>query len=292
MGAAVPRRDFEAVVHSVFGEAANLRLDEAACLLTLLSAGGTDLPQGIRLRTPPEYSFKNTLKVGEKVICRNGLLKVEPDRLSIDLRGAGRWRCRLPWIDLNDPRVVRASRAVQAALVERQKRTGGEPLTLAGLASASPNQGFVYAQALQKHLRRLIQAARRLEPPPEAVVAGLIGLGPGLTPAGDDLLVGFLTGLHCTSGMDEARRAFCQDLGKTIVQLSPRTNDISRTYLVCAARSQVSGALLALADAIAKGMEPAGLLPVAEAAMRVGHSSGMETVGGFLSGLSAWWKGS
>jgi len=147
------------------------------------------------------------------------------------------------------------------------------------------------ARTMSARVRELVKAAGRLDPPAEASVAGLIGLGPGLTPAGDDFLVGFLTGLRCTTGKKEERLEFLSGLGKTIVRLSRRTNDISRTYLFHATRGQVSSKLAALADAIVSGDRPDSLLPIAEDAMRVGHSSGMETVTGLLIGLFAWVSG-
>jgi hypothetical protein len=43
-----------------------------------------------------------------------------------------------------------------------------------------------------------------------------------------------------------------------------------------------------LAEAIGRGEEPGTLLEIAEAAMEIGHTSGMETVTGMLVGLAAW----
>ncbi len=49
-------------------------------------------------------------------------------------------------------------------------------------------------------------------------VAGLIGLGPGLTPSGDDFLVGYLAGLWCSAGSTRLRVEFLSALGKAIVR--------------------------------------------------------------------------
>jgi hypothetical protein len=43
-----------------------------------------------------------------------------------------------------------------------------------------------------------------------------------------------------------------------------------------------------LAEAIGRGANSEQLLKIAEAAMKIGHTSGMETVTGLLVGLAAW----
>jgi hypothetical protein len=55
-----------------------------------------------------------------------------------------------------------------------------------------------------------------------------------------------------------------------------------------AAHGQVSSDLVALVSAIARGDVSKRLHLVAEDALKVGHSSGMDTVTGLLVGLCAW----
>ncbi|MGB8983915.1 MAG: DUF2877 domain-containing protein, partial [Anaerolineales bacterium] len=110
----------------------------------------------------------------------------------------------------------------------------------------------------------------------------------GLTPSGDDLLVGYLAGLWCTVQDKDERTRFVLKLGKNIIDLSSKTNDISRTYLDHAAQGQVSSRLAELAEGICHGEDRERLGEVAEAAFKVGHTSGMDAVTGLLIGLSAW----
>jgi hypothetical protein len=77
-------------------------------------------------------------------------------------------------------------------------------------------------------------------------------------------------------------------LGEAVIHHSHQTNDISRTYLYHAARGQVSSLLANLAGAICHGESPDRLLEITEAAMQVGHTSGMDAVTGLLIGLTAW----
>ncbi len=286
----MPRGDFDTVVHSVFRSSLNLHLDKPPRLLTLLASKEADLPQGIRLATPPGFSFEAELAPGQRLACRGGILGNGGGCLEIDLRGAERWKCRLPRLDAIPPPVAAAWTSVWSALDERQEHTGADIRVAHLLRADIPEQSAV-DRRMGALVRELVEAARRLDPPPTATIAGLIGLGSGLTPGGDDFLAGFLTGLRCTAGSNAKRLLFLSGLGKAVVRLSRRTNDISRTYLIHAAHGQVSSRLATLADAIAGGDNSDRLLAAAEDAMRAGHSSGMETVTGLLVGLSAWGNG-
>jgi hypothetical protein len=137
-------------------------------------------------------------------------------------------------------------------------------------------------------MRNLLDATQKYELIDDSAVNSLIGLGPGLTPSGDDLLVGYMAGLWCMVRDKSERAQFISGLGETIRHLSQNTNDISRTYLYHAVRGQVSSRLANLAEVIGQGANPEQLLEIAAAAMKIGHTSGMETVTGLLVGLTAW----
>ena len=115
----------------------------------------------------------------------------------------------------------------------------------------------------------------------------IIGLGPGVTPSGDDILIGFLAGLWSLAGGDQQLLLFIHSFGNALSQMAIQTNEISRTYLYHAAQGQFSSSLLNLAAAIARG--GAVEQPV-QIAMGVGHSSGMDSITGLLIGLCVWNK--
>ncbi len=280
LGYAVPRRGFAAEVHSTFSSAANLQLFRRGLILTLVTIGEADLPQGIRVDTPEGFSFEE-LRQGERVTCRNGILHCEQASLNVDLRPARRWKCDLPAleVDLNEPTSLAAWRLVKNMLEERQFTTRN--WLTAGFAAAT--------HRISERVPELVEATRRCDlDATVAAVAALIGLGPGLTPGGDDFLVGYLAGLWCANGAGTRHNPFLSGLGKVVIRLSRRTNDISRTYLVHAARGQVSSCLAALAEVICRGDRSDRLIEIAAAALKVGHSSGMESVSGLLQGLSVW----
>ncbi len=113
-------------------------------------------------------------------------------------------------------------------------------------------------------------------PPPEAL-ARLVGLGPGLTPAGDDALGGAAIALRATGRMAQA-----DALAGWIDAIAPEaTGEIARAHLRAAARGEGSAALHAALDALMRGKEPD--LGAIDA---IGHSSGWDALAGAVAVLA------
>jgi hypothetical protein len=108
-----------------------------------------------------------------------------------------------------------------------------------------------------------------------AAVLDLVGRGPGLTPAGDDLLAGLLVGL---AGRPDLR----DPLAAAVLAAAPRrTTWLSAELLAHAAHGRAAPAVVAVADALAYGDDDA--LPRAlPALLAVGHTSGAALARGLL----------
>jgi hypothetical protein len=286
VGGSVPTKVYSAVVHSVFRSALNLRLQNEGSLLTLVAIDEADLPQGIRVDTPPDFSFER-FKTGEPV-SSDGLFLRLPS-LDIDLQNALRWSCNLPAVqaDFTNPSVLDAWKTVWRALNERQKNTRADIIAQDLIQPANDTSNRI-SQRAGDAMRKLLDSARRHDPTDvKTPLRSLIGLGSGLTPSGDDLLVGFFAGLWCSVHNSPEHKSFIDALAQAISRLSTRTNDISRTYLFHAARGQVSSRLENLAKSICTADSPDRLLAKFESAAQTGHSSGMDAVTGLLLGLDA-----
>src|SRR5207247_11316713 len=103
--------------------------------------------------------------------------------------------------------------------------------------------------------------ARRNVPVDAAITAigPLIGLGAGLTPSGDDFIVGYLAGLWSTAGSDSSRLRFMSSLGAWLSRAVVGTNAISCTYIKSAVNGNVSE-------------------PIATLAQRFGHAKSLASV--------------
>jgi len=288
LGYAVPRKAFVACVHSIFHTSVNLQAEGIYGLLTLISRSKVDLPQGIRLEPLDEVYFDN-LEPGQKVFCQDGFLSFQKARLRIDLNKAYCWECNLPALNISmtNPVTALTWRRVWEVLNQKQRELKTE---IAAEELIYPNgEGRTAVERKAAHaVRMLTKATRDYDLAAISAAGELVGLGAGLTPSGDDLLAGYLTGLWCTVGYEDERRRYTSTLGRAIIDLSSGTNDISRTYLFHAAKGQAASYLVTLAQMIGQGEGSTQLIDAFDIAMQVGHSSGMDAVTGLLLGLSVW----
>lgn len=282
IGEAVPRGNFDAHIQSVFDTAVNMRLLDEDRLITLLVSNGYELPQGIRItkRAPLQ-----TLTVDSSAAARGGILRFDSSPLTIEMRGAEVWRCRIREFHVNTAS-LEESWINAWQLLETTQRQRNADIVCEDLFH--PGAGSALSQRISVPIRGLV-AAVNLNDVGAAIQAaqGMIGLGPGVTPSGDDLLIGFLVVLWSMVGEEPSQLFFIRSFGGALMRIANRTNEISRTYLYHATHGQFSSSLTSL---VAAFVGIGNLEETARAAMRVGHSSGMDTVTGLLVGLRVWKK--
>jgi Protein of unknown function (DUF2877) len=113
-------------------------------------------------------------------------------------------------------------------------------------------------------------------------IAPLLGLGPGLTPSGDDYLIGVLVTLRLTG-----HERLAQRLWKAIAPLlGEYTNQISAAYLSAAAEGYASRPLHVVLNDVLSGGSPALGARVTEL-YSIGHTSGWDGLAGALGTLRA-----
>lgn len=118
-----------------------------------------------------------------------------------------------------------------------------------------------------------------------AAFAGrLAGLGPGLTPAGDDWLAGWLVGLRAATAMNNGRPPLDLDaVGRTVVGSARlRTSRLSLAFLQAAADGALAEPWHALLDAL-MDTDQTSLRHAAAEIMRHGATSGSDMLAGFLA---------
>ncbi len=124
-------------------------------------------------------------------------------------------------------------------------------------------------------------AGRDLSPEDEAKLTALIGLGPGLTPSGDDLLGGALIALASLGLLDVRDR-----LWGVCSERLDRTTEISALHLRTAARGYGAAPLHDAIHATIGGDVPR-LPDFLNAVSAIGHSSGRDSYAGALIALRA-----
>ncbi len=274
-------------VQAVFSRVANL-LSEGGLLCAVVQAELDDAPRTVRLA---EGERLPRLGVGDTVWI--GADRESDDLvvgLVVDLFGAAPWTpARLSLAGAGA-----AGLADLALELERAVRRRGARGGLAGPpADATVFQGAV--------ARRLAEGASAFE---RAVSTGdragaeeqaraLLGLGPGLTPAGDDFLAGFaLVASAGGSGVEWA----AEMLGGLAESGVARTTPLGAATLAEAAVGRgrsilyelLAAGIVAGASGEPGAFAPGGRLdwPI-EHALAIGHTSGADLVSGLAAGLRA-----
>ena len=268
IGYLVPATEFAGRVHSAFARACNLACNDT--LLTLCAPGAGDGPTTLRLACGAPDDLRDLFDVGERIHCRQG--RATTRRAQLRLADASVWRPADPGPPLPSSRIEAHLRNAHVRLAQRR---GTHP-------SVIDAEGAPLAAALRDACRALDgeQAARQVD--------RLIGWGEGLTPAGDDLLIGLLAGLDAQVRGDEARRRFHGWLAALLASRTERTTPIAAHYLRLAANGHYTEPLIRLRTALLCEDGDDVVDAALRSALDVGATSGADTVSGLLSGLLAW----
>ena len=114
-------------------------------------------------------------------------------------------------------------------------------------------------------------------------VTACLGRGPGLTPSGDDVLVGALAASWSVGAIDPSRSEGLMTALEAQAHL--RTSDVSVEYLHYACRGMTTGAVRALLTALG-GHDFASVADAVARLRRFGHTSGMDTLLGIVIALT------
>jgi hypothetical protein len=209
-------------------------------------------------------------------------IQVERDNLALDgrrvrLDTAKTWNPRPDW-----PAVRQALRADSSSINRMSEAAvedapDGSLLDLWRLGSPAGRATFLdRARHCAAELVHGLAASS-----PEAALDGarsLAGLGGGLTPAGDDFIVGVL--LAAWAGM---LGPGVEEMGPAVAEAAaPRTTSLSATYLRAAARGECMEGWHRLFAAICGGQEARVRLAINDL-LAVGHTSGADALAGFLA---------
>jgi hypothetical protein len=202
--------------------------------------------------------------------------------MTLSFQSAALWNPRPVWEKLwghevgaycNTPLLVQALRDLAPAN------------SLAALITDLPGVVSTLEAAMLREARaaadQVITGLRQRDPAlGQAGAARLAGLGAGLTPAGDDWLVGGLLAIWARGPENAA-------LADTIARAAmPRTTPFSASLIRAAARGECSPHWHTLLDSLTAG-DTAALYAAAGAIIQQGHTSGADALAGWIMALSA-----
>jgi hypothetical protein len=252
-------------VYSVFSKALNIKTKENE-LISIVAAEKLNGPNRTLIELPANEDFISLgIKEGMRVIGDEQEIRIDRGRLSISLEKAERW---LPGI----------------------KREGGIPgsrikdnlLSLKKSLLIERKKDRI-SQELESRTQELIKTIKKKDLSKVSKnVKGLIGFGEGLTPSGDDFLVGLIASLHFLG--DSRFEHFLKKIKEAVELGKERTTFISRKFLEYACQGRFPETVLNLIEAILFGDKE----EVKEANKRCldfGATSGRDTLLGVVKGL-------
>jgi hypothetical protein len=247
-------------------------------LLTVASPDGGGLPNGILAELGPDWRAIGVHR-GMAVLADGAAIRVPDANLEIQIGAARRWSPRfLSPARAADVATARWSRRAAATrtIARSHASAGGFGALLSGGVSDDPVEILEVARPVVARLTLALEAGDRSGA--AAAAARLIGLGPGLTPSGDDALVGIEAALHALA------RPSAGFLALALGDAEARTTDLAATLLRHAAAGEFAERLHTLL-AVLLGSDDESVPAAIERAVAWGATSGIDCLLGVLIGL-------
>ncbi|KAB2332255.1 DUF2877 domain-containing protein [Cytobacillus depressus] len=268
----IEKLKFRGWVHSHFERTINIHCKDHGELYTIAYDGMDNGPNTLVIDIT---SFKDlNIAVNENVYVKNKVLNIE-NKLEIATEGSKKWNCSLPQYPLNDE-VLKSNLVCMKQYIDSHGKCGGmkrnestknifEEETSKMLAERSES---LISEISNNNVANALKSA-----------SGLIGLGPGLTPSGDDFLVGLITAFQVKKSDSY------QEFTERFVQLAqPLTNEISYAAMKQASIGRVRESLVHLVNSLITGNKEELILSLNNV-LNIGSSSGTDIALGLVSGM-------
>ncbi len=264
---------FAARVHSVFDRVVNV--EPAARGLFTIAARALDNAPDTVIVDIGSFSAAGIAR-GDPVAIVGTELHIG-DGFAVQLATAAPWHAHLPRYAGAGSRLPTQLRCARAHLIRHDLRSG-----LAGKGAGEGCFALEIDAALRLRSSLLLEALAQQRATDACRHAiSMLGLGPGLTPSGDDFLVGLLAVLNLA---DSPCEGWLDRGAPVLLHARHATNAISLAALTAAADGRVRESIAALIEALLHGT-PTRLAEPLHAVLAIGATSGADIVAGILAGL-------
>jgi hypothetical protein len=278
-------------VHSTFDSVINLELTvspvPAGFPDTLFSLGcsGTPInPAMATVETASDFSWRRAgIQDGREVFFYSGFVLIGTIQIEIPPSlpvWQGIKEADLKNLNVDPPSVI-------AERIRRGKELFLHPLSPRIVKDDPLSDAFIRAAGIMEDWAKISLGSGSVTLPQQET-AGLVGLGPGLTPSGDDYLSGLLLSLHFISSLTEHRAdkgsRFLAVLRQAVLENLNKTNRISRHFL----RYSMEGLWGKTEEdfMIALAADGGSYIKAGEILASRGASSGRDEIRGILTGFS------
>ena len=249
-------------IHSAFRQTLNLQLSDGMLLPLISAHSSRNHPDAVRVTVAESWDWRHI----DELIFENGKLLCRYGQVSLDNAPV--------WSPQADAEITQRNIKLALAFLEQRLHEWCQQHSVVSVLRLLPDERFGIPVALSLH-----DSEEQLV----AMTEATIGFGGGLTPDGDDYLLGYFAALYASSHPEAVRHR--QQLACIVTPRLGRTNDISRHYLQRATEGHFSEAICQLTAQLAAPFCPTALSERATAVMAFGASSGADCMAGLLHGL-------
>lgn len=272
----VEASSFRGIIHSVFNSTLNIQNQDGDELFTIACKKLDNGPNTIIIDLE---SLHNTGIDVKELVCISGKSMYIGKKLTISFENIRRWESKLPEYP-NTIEVANRNLSFVKDYIEVHGRSGGVKIDFASDHVFAKEVSRMIAERSQ-HLQQALlngSSSSALE-----YAQSLIGLGPGLTPSGDDFLVGFFTAINVRNSPLSSYQSFC---GEVVQKAKALTNNISFMALKKASIGKVRESIIQLVSSILSGDRDELILSLNKV-LHIGSSSGTDIALGLVSGMEA-----
>lgn len=265
---------FSGCIHSTFNRTFNIKCLEDGELYTIACRKIDNAPNTLIIDTDDITSLE--IEVNDKVFVNKKIIYIE-DKLALTMEKATKWESVLPVYPCN-VEVLYRNVIKMKDYINIHGVGGGVKkcrITRSPFEEATSNmlQQKTYLLLDELLNGRISSAVRYAE--------SLVGLGPGLTPSGDDFLTGLFTVMNMENSPFYKYRPFCESVLNNAKKL---TNDISYMALKKASIGKVRESIISLLSVLLVENDEDLILSLNKI-LNIGSSSGTDIALGIALGL-------
>ena len=267
---------FTGFVHSTFSRTFNIKCFENGDLYTIACNRLDNGPNTLIVDIDNMKPMK--IETNDRVFVEENLLYIG-DQLTISIDRAGKWESVLSTYPCNVD-ILKRNLMKMKDIINIHGVGGGMKKNIITLNPFEAEVSNMLENRTLLLLNELLNG-RISSALPHAV--SLIGLGPGLTPSGDDFLTGLFTIFNMKNSPFYPYRLFCEDVIKKAKTL---TNDISYMTLKKAAFGKVRESIISLLNSLLVEDDEDLILSLNKL-LNIGSSSGTDIAFGIVFGMEA-----
>ncbi|WP_423801983.1 DUF2877 domain-containing protein [Neobacillus sp. SAB-20_R2A] len=267
---------FTGFVHSTFNRTFNIKCSQNNELYTIACRNVDNGPNTLIIDVDNIRPME--IAVNDQVFTKKNILHIG-NKLAISFENVNQWISVVPGYPSNEE-ILNQNLKKLKKFIDIHGKSGGIK------KHELPNSLFEakMSNMLEQRTNLLLDelAEDRMSSAFEHAIS-IIGLGPGLTPSGDDFLVGLFTSFSMLNSPFYGRRSFCEDV---VSKAKTLTNDISWMALQKASTGKVRESIILLLNALLDENE-ADLFLSLNKVLNIGSSSGTDIALGLVGGLEA-----